>query len=120
MRTLNTLIFCTCVICVAIILFVGILAPKNTSRVVKDTNSIVMETSNAAIAKDVGGTATITLLENKKLQLVTWKGNNSLWLLYRPMRADEQAETYTYQENSRFGVLEATITIREVKTKGVQ
>lgn len=79
-----------------------------------------METSNAAIAKDVGGTATITLPENKKLQLVTWKDANSLWLLYRPMRTDEQAETYTYQENSRFGVLEANITIREVKTKGVQ
>lgn len=79
-----------------------------------------IKSTGSVIAKDVGGTATITLPENKKLQLVTWKDANSLWLLYRPMRTDEQAETYTYQENSRFGVLEANITIREVKTKGVQ
>lgn len=38
-----------------------------------------------------------------------------MWVLYRPMRADEQAETYTYQEDSKFGLIEAKITIREVK-----
>lgn len=27
----------------------------------------------------------------------------------------EQAETYTYQEDSKFGLIEAKITIREVK-----
>lgn len=68
----------------------------------------------SVIAKKVGGSATIILPDNQKLQLVTWK-NDNMWVLYRPMRADEQAETYTYQEDSKFGLIEAKITIREVK-----
>ena len=73
-----------------------------------------IKSTGSVIAKKVGGSATITLPDNQKLQLVTWK-NDNMWVLYRPMRADEQAETYTYQEDSKFGLLEAKITIREVK-----
>lgn len=116
MKTESCLLISICFIIAAIVIFVGWLTPKEVNRTIADVNSNnAIETNNAAIAKYVGGTATITLPENKKLQLVTWKDANSLWLLYRPMRTDEQAETYTYQENSRFGVLEASITIREVK-----
>lgn len=93
-------------------------ATNNNTVQLNDTNSKVKSTGNV-IAKRVGGNATVTLPDNQKLQLVTWK-EDDMWLLYRPMRADEQAETYTYQEDSRFGILEASITIREVKTKGVQ
>lgn len=73
-----------------------------------------IKSTGSVIAKKVGGSATITLPRNQKLQLVTWK-NDSMWVLYRPMRPDEQAETYTYQEDSKFGLLEAKIVIREVK-----
>ena len=73
-----------------------------------------IKSTGSVIAKKVGGSATIILPDNQKLQLVTWK-NDNMWVLYRPMRADEQAETYTYQEDSKFGLLEAKITIREVK-----
>lgn len=73
-----------------------------------------IKSTGSVIAKKVGGSATIILPDNQKLQLVTWK-NDNMWVLYRPMRADEQAETYTYQEDSKFGLLEAKIVIREVK-----
>lgn len=73
-----------------------------------------IKSTGSVIAKKVGGSATIILPDNQKLQLVTWK-NDDMWVLYRPMRADEQAETYTYQEDSKFGLMEAKITIREVK-----
>lgn len=73
-----------------------------------------IKSTGSVIAKKVGGSATIILPDNQKLQLVTWK-NDNMWVLYRSMRADEQAETYTYQEDSKFGLMEAKITIREVK-----
>ena len=73
-----------------------------------------IKSTGSVIAKKVGGSATIILPDNQKLQLVTWK-NDNMWVLYRPMRADEQAEAYTYQEDSKFGLMEAKITIREVK-----
>ena len=73
-----------------------------------------IKSTGSVIAKKVGGSATIILPDNQKLQLVTWK-NDNMWVLYRPMRVDEQAETYTYQEDSKFGLMEAKITIREVK-----
>lgn len=86
------------------------------SRVAVETASAnnKIKSTGSVIAKKVGGSATIILPDNQKLQLVTWK-NDNMWVLYRPMRADEQAETYTYQEDSKFGLLEAKITIREVK-----
>jgi hypothetical protein len=73
-----------------------------------------IKSTGSVVDKKVGGSATIILPDNQKLQLVTWK-NDNMWVLYRPMRADEQAETYTYQEDSKFGLIEAKITIREVK-----
>lgn len=117
MKTISYVLKCTCCIFIAMVILLGLLAPKNANRVAKDTNSSgsVAETSNAAIAKCVGGKATITLPDNQKLQFVTWKDADSLWILYRPMRAGEQAETYTYQEDSKLGILEANIIIREVK-----
>lgn len=99
-----------------LVLGCGSSAENNNTVKLNDTNSKVKSTGNV-IAKRVGGSATVTLPDNQKLQLVTWK-EDDMWLLYRPMRADEQAETYTYQEDSKFGILEASITIREVRTKG--
>lgn len=77
------------------------------------------------IAKKVGGTSTVKLPPNMKLINVSWKTNSqtnktSLYYLYRPMRPDEFAETYKYQEDSTWGVLESTVIIIETKTKNKQ
>lgn len=115
-------VFCLSLICTAI-LIVGcgetaeeIEANNAKSRAAVETASANnnIKSTGSVIAKKVGGSATIILPDNQKLQLVTWK-NDNMWVLYRPMRADEQAETYTYQEDSKFGLIEAKITIREVK-----
>jgi hypothetical protein len=65
-------------------------------------------------AKKWGGTASITLPTGKKLVNVTWKGE-SLWYMTRPMRSDDVAETYEFQEESSYGMIEGTYVIREVK-----
>jgi hypothetical protein len=65
-------------------------------------------------AKTFGGTADYTLPENTKLVNGSWKGED-LWLLTRPMRPEETAETYKMIEKSNFGVWEGTVVIKEVK-----
>lgn len=72
------------------------------------------------IAKKIGGSATVKLPPNMKLINVSWKTDpktdkSSLYYLYRPMRNDEFPETYKYQEDSTWGVLESTIIIIESK-----
>ena len=66
--------------------------------------------------RTLGGSTTIELEPNTKLELVTWK-DNSLWYLTRPMRQDDIAETHTYQQQSEFGVFEGTVTIVETKSE---
>lgn len=66
------------------------------------------------ITKSFGGSMTIELEPNTKLESITWK-ENSLWYCTRPMRENEEAETHTYQQSSEFGVFEGTITIVESK-----
>lgn len=70
------------------------------------------------IAKKIGGSSTVKLPPNTKLVNVSWKtdpksNKSSLYFLYRPMRKDEFPETYRYQEESTWGVLESTIIIVE-------
>lgn len=65
-------------------------------------------------ARDWGGSMTIELEPNEKLELITWK-EDSLWYLTRPMREDEEAETHVYKQSSEFGVFEGTVTIVETK-----
>jgi len=65
-------------------------------------------------AKQWGGNASLELPANQKLVVVTWK-DNDLWYLTKPMTADDIAETYTFQEESSWGLLEGTYTIKEVK-----
>ena len=65
-------------------------------------------------AKSFGGTAKITLPAGQKLVNVTWK-DTQLWYITRPMRADETVETYTFNEESSWGVIEGTYVIRESK-----
>lgn len=75
------------------------------------TASIVSCTENER-AKAWGGTMSITLDPGQKLVNVTWK-ETEMWLLTRPMRPDEQAETYKFAEKSSWGVMEGTVIITE-------
>ena len=64
--------------------------------------------------RNYGGSMTLELPPNTKLEVITWK-DDSLWYCTRPMREDEQAETHTYQQSSEFGLLEGSVTIIESK-----
>lgn len=67
------------------------------------------------ITKTFGGVMTIELEPNTKLENITWKDDDSLWCLTRPMREDEEAETHSYKQHSNFGVIEGEVTIIETK-----
>lgn len=69
-----------------------------------------------SMAHSFGGSMTLTLEPNEKLEMITWKDDDSLWYLTRPMREDEEPETHTFQQSSEFGVFEGTVTV--VETKG--
>lgn len=71
-----------------------------------------VKSSGNVIAKKLGTNGVMNLPPNHKLVLVTWK-EDSMWVLYRPMRKDEVPEEYIYQEDSRFGVIEGTVKIKE-------
>ena len=75
---------------------------------------ILSITGCQSATKSLGGSMTIELEPNTKLELITWK-DDSLWYLTRPMTEDDIAETYTYQQKSEFGVFEGTVTIVESK-----
>ena len=64
--------------------------------------------------KSFGGTGDINLPQGQKLVNVTWKGNQ-VWYLTRLMRKDEVADTYQFQEESSWGVVEGTYIIHESK-----
>lgn len=64
--------------------------------------------------KSFGGSMTIELEPNVKLESITWK-DDSLWYCTRPMREGEEPETHIYEQSSMFGVLEGTVTILENK-----
>ena len=56
----------------------------------------------------------LNLEPNTKLEVITWK-EDSLWVLTRPMKEDEEAETYSYKQHSNFGVIEGEVIIKEHK-----
>lgn len=58
-----------------------------------------------SITKSMGGSTTIKLEPNQKLEEITWK-DDSLWYLTRPMTDEDMAETHTFQQSSNFGVFE--------------
>ena len=70
-------------------------------------------TQNARV-KNFGGTGDINLPKGQKLVNATWK-ETQVWYLTRQMRADETAETYQFQEESSWGVIEGTYIIHETK-----
>ena len=73
-----------------------------------------MLTGCQSTTRSLGGSMTIKLEPNTKLELITWK-DDSLWYLTKPMLEDDIAETHTYQQSSEWGVFEGTVTIVETK-----
>ncbi len=45
--------------------------------------------------RNFGGTTTLKLEPNEKLEEITWK-DDSLWYLTRPMRDDEEPEVHIF------------------------
>ena len=70
-------------------------------------------TENARV-KSFGGEGTINLPKGRKLVNVTWK-ETQVWYLTREMRKDDVAETYQFQEESSWGMIEGTYNIIESK-----
>ena len=68
------------------------------------------------LVKNYGGKEERTLPCGQKLVNLTWKDAN-LWILTRGMREGEALDTYTFKEDSVYGVLQGTITIHECKSK---
>lgn len=67
------------------------------------------------MARKFGGDMTIELEPNQKLEMITWKDNDALWYLTRPMTEDDVAETHTFQTDTTWGIFEGTVTIVESK-----
>jgi hypothetical protein len=64
--------------------------------------------------KQWGGEGTINLPKGRKLVTVTWKGDQ-VWYLTKPMNSSDVAETYQFQEESSWGLIEGTYNIVETK-----
>ena len=67
------------------------------------------------ITRKYGGTTELDLEPGLKLEEITWKDDDSLWYLTRPMTDEDIAETHTFKESSLFGICEGTVIIREHK-----
>lgn len=77
--------------------------------------TLILLSSCQATTKSYGGSMTLKLKPDQKLEMITWK-DDSLWYLTRPMRVDEEAETHTFQQSTEFGVFEGTVTVIESKS----
>ena len=77
------------------------------------TLSLLSCTENERV-KSFGGEGNIHLPKGQKLLNVTWKGTQ-IWYLTRPMKEDDVAETYQFQEESNWGVVEGTYNLIEHK-----
>lgn len=75
--------------------------------------SLASCTENSRV-KSWGGEGTINLPKGQKLVTITWK-ETQVWYLTRPMDSTDKAETYKFQEESSFGVMEGTYNIVESK-----
>jgi hypothetical protein len=67
--------------------------------------------------KQWGGTGNLEIPSNQKFVNVTWK-ETELWVVTRDRKAaDTTYETYRFQEESNWGVMEGTYVITELKKK---
>jgi hypothetical protein len=70
-------------------------------------------TENSRV-KHFGGEGDLHLPSGNKLVNITWK-ENQIWYLTRPMTSTDEAVTYTFKEESSFGVIQGTFFIHEHK-----
>jgi hypothetical protein len=70
-------------------------------------------TENSRV-KAWGGEGTINLPKGEKLVNITWK-ETQIWYLTSPMDSAYVPQTYKFQEESNFGVMEGTYNIIETK-----
>lgn len=77
---------------------------------------VVLSGCAQSMTRSFGGSMTIELESDQKLEMITWK-DDSLWYLTRPMRDDEEPEIHIFQESSSIGVLEGTVTVIESKSE---
>ena len=66
------------------------------------------------VTKSWGGSTTLNLDPNEKLEEITWK-DDDLWYLTRPMTEDDVAEIHKFKQSDNFGLFEGTVTIIESK-----
>lgn len=66
------------------------------------------------MTKNYGGTTTIDLPSGRKLEEVTWKEDN-LWILTRERKEGETIDTYYFNEDSSWGIVEGTVILNETK-----
>lgn len=76
-------------------------------------SSILTGCTEQYITKELGGDMTIYLDPGLKLEEITWKDEDSLWYLTRPMKEGEKAETHTFEESSAWGIIEGKVIIIE-------
>lgn len=76
--------------------------------------TLVLLTGCQGTTKSFGGSMTLELEPNQKLEEITWK-DDSLWYLTRPMTDEDIAETHTFQQSSEWGVFEGTVTVIETR-----
>lgn len=63
-------------------------------------------------AKNWGGSYVEKVDNCEKVVTVTWKGDN-MWILTRPMRAEDTVERYSFVEDSSWGNMEGKVTLQE-------
>lgn len=78
---------------------------------------VIIVTGNNWAARKIGGETEIHLPADKKLLNATWK-NSSLWMLTRPMKANEYPDVYDFIESSNLDIFEGTVHIIEHKGGG--
>lgn len=64
-------------------------------------------------AKNFGGTMTITLNKGERLEMITWKQDNSLWAQVRPRGPEESPIMHEFREYSGAGLLQGKVIIKE-------
>jgi hypothetical protein len=77
---------------------------------------LLLSCTDNIVARNYGGTMDIDLPCDQKLLNVTWK-DTEVWYLTRPMRADEQPESYSFHSYTSFNVLNGTVILKESNCK---
>lgn len=85
-------------------------------RIVTFMSLMLIACTEQERAKSLGGTTKLDLPACEKLVTVTWK-ESQLWYLTRPFHEDDVAETYSFKEDSSYGLMEGQVIIKETCNK---